>query len=313
MHVCLNMIVKDAESTIARALTSALPHIDSWCISDTGSTDNTCQIVCEFFAQHGVPGQLVLGKTAGFGEMRNHALDAAKALVCQIDRAYIVFLDADDELRGDDRVFVPGSDAYRFEVEFGDCLFERVQMIRARSKASWKYRIHETLVDAGSVSKGHLTLVAHPKSGEHVKYARWLELSEQDLADMPDDTRVVFYAAQNAYDARHFARAAELYAKRSRMGGWDEEVWYSVLRCAQANECQGSYQTAAADYVRADMLRPWRAEASENLARMFRQLGEPDAARPWAERASKIGFPPREDILFVQRGLYGGHELARLK
>ena len=48
--LCLNMIVKNESKIIARLLTSVSPIIDSYCICDTGSTDNTVEIIQNFFA-----------------------------------------------------------------------------------------------------------------------------------------------------------------------------------------------------------------------------------------------------------------------
>ena len=47
--ICLNMIVKNESKIITRLLKSVLPLIDSYCICDTGSTDNTIEIIQEFF------------------------------------------------------------------------------------------------------------------------------------------------------------------------------------------------------------------------------------------------------------------------
>ena len=43
--LCLNMIVKNESKVIRRLLESALPIIDSYCICDTGSTDDTKEII----------------------------------------------------------------------------------------------------------------------------------------------------------------------------------------------------------------------------------------------------------------------------
>ena len=57
--VCLNMIVKNESKIITRLLNSVLPIIDTYCICDTGSTDNTKEIIIEFFNEHGITGKIV--------------------------------------------------------------------------------------------------------------------------------------------------------------------------------------------------------------------------------------------------------------
>ena len=52
----LCMIVKDEEHCIERCLESVSKYIDTWCICDTGSSDKTKEIICEFFKKKGIPG-----------------------------------------------------------------------------------------------------------------------------------------------------------------------------------------------------------------------------------------------------------------
>ena len=47
--ICLNMIVKNESAIIRRLFDSVLPIIDTYCICDTGSTDNTKEIIDEYF------------------------------------------------------------------------------------------------------------------------------------------------------------------------------------------------------------------------------------------------------------------------
>ena len=49
--ICLSMIVKDESHIIHECLESIAPHIDYWCICDTGSSDNTKEIIKDFFEE----------------------------------------------------------------------------------------------------------------------------------------------------------------------------------------------------------------------------------------------------------------------
>lgn len=55
-RVCLSMIVKDEAPVIERCLASVRPLLDSWCVVDTGSSDDTPQKVARALA--GLPGTL---------------------------------------------------------------------------------------------------------------------------------------------------------------------------------------------------------------------------------------------------------------
>ena len=92
MKICLNMIVKNESSIIHRSLEAVLPHISSYCICDTGSTDNTIELIKQFFLERGIPGTILEIPFVHFEYNRTLALDA-----CQFnhDVDYILVLDAD--------------------------------------------------------------------------------------------------------------------------------------------------------------------------------------------------------------------------
>lgn len=95
--VCLNMIVKNESHIIKDTLTKLCNKIkfDYWVICDTGSTDNTCEIITEFFKEININGELYHDKWVDFAYNRTLALT----------RAYkktdlLLIFDADDEIVG---------------------------------------------------------------------------------------------------------------------------------------------------------------------------------------------------------------------
>ena len=64
--LCLNMIVKNESKVIIRALESVVNIIDCFVICDTGSTDNTVQLIKDFFSTHNISGILKLTKFEDF-------------------------------------------------------------------------------------------------------------------------------------------------------------------------------------------------------------------------------------------------------
>ena len=68
--LCLNMIVKNESNIITRLFDSVLPIIDTYCICDTGSTDNTPQIITDYFNDKGIEGKVVHKEFVNFGENR---------------------------------------------------------------------------------------------------------------------------------------------------------------------------------------------------------------------------------------------------
>jgi glycosyltransferase involved in cell wall biosynthesis len=89
--LCLNMIVKNESKIIKRLLDSVVNVIDTYCICDTGSTDNTVELIQQYFQEKNIPGIVIYEPFKDFGYNRTFALDACNAIVAE----YILLLDAD--------------------------------------------------------------------------------------------------------------------------------------------------------------------------------------------------------------------------
>ena len=108
--LCLSMIVRNECARIERALKSIAPYINCWVIVDTGSTDNTLEIIQKFFTEQKIPGFLGRTEFKDFSEARNVALEAARKSPVKSD--YIILMDADMELQVKDpawRCALPGN------------------------------------------------------------------------------------------------------------------------------------------------------------------------------------------------------------
>ena len=58
-NLTLSMIVKNEAPNIERCLASVAPFINYYVICDTGSTDNTKEIIKKFFDEKGIPGEIL--------------------------------------------------------------------------------------------------------------------------------------------------------------------------------------------------------------------------------------------------------------
>jgi len=91
--LCLNMIVKNESKIIQRLIQSVLPIIDTYCICDTGSTDNTIELITTTMKAAGKPGLVFTVPFKNFGYNRSIALDRANEW-----GTYALLLDADMQL-----------------------------------------------------------------------------------------------------------------------------------------------------------------------------------------------------------------------
>src|SRR6056297_3256816 len=95
--ICLNMIVKDESHIIESTLKNIIDkiNISYWVICDTGSSDNTKEIIKRFFKEKEIPGELHEHEWKDFSYNRNLALEISKT-----KSSYTFIFDADDEIIG---------------------------------------------------------------------------------------------------------------------------------------------------------------------------------------------------------------------
>jgi tetratricopeptide (TPR) repeat protein len=93
--VALSMIVKNGADTIRPCLESVRGVVEQIVIADTGSTDNTCEIACEFNASI-----LSVPWENDFAKARNAALEP-------VTTDWVLVLDADEELDRDGAKNIP--------------------------------------------------------------------------------------------------------------------------------------------------------------------------------------------------------------
>ena len=76
--ICLSMIVKNESKIICRFLDTVKCIVDFACICDTGSTDNTIEVINEYLKNTNMKGKVIRKDFINFQENRNYALAEAK-------------------------------------------------------------------------------------------------------------------------------------------------------------------------------------------------------------------------------------------
>ena len=341
--VCLCMIVKNEERVLARALESAAPAIQRWCIVDTGSTDLT-QSVIRTVLDPVVPGTLHSRPWVDFGTNRTEAL----ALAVAEGTDWILMFDADDNLDwgADGAAFsapllaeaaAAGVDSIRLTVAHGNITHVRPHLFRTASAWQYVLPVHEYPVARAPASGRHIHLAtprliartegarsADPK--KYIKDAAALEAFRSSPALNPfDRSRCLFYLAQSYHNAgKHDETALELYDARSvDTNGYTEEAYVSCVRGIEilqgiaARATSAAARTAAAEQalvlaVRAGRLNGARAEAAAALMVLMRTTQKP-AHRTLASAAAlavaiavyqKVGKTPPAGSLFATADTY---------
>jgi len=302
--ICLNMIVRNEAHVIRRALDSVMPVISSWCILDTGSTDGTQELIREHLKH--LPGQLHEAPWKGFGTSRTEAIHLAQGLA-----DYLLFIDADDELVLPKGFRMPHlqADSYYLEHQQGAMRFQRLDLVACRWP--WRYVgvLHEYVESDGPRQalrlQGPHVLERREgaRSRDPEKYLRDAEVLEQALLDEPGNARYAFYLGQSYQDAGLPEEALEAYGRRAMLGGWEEEVYVSLLRIGQLSQDLGRPDPEVVQaYLQAYQARPKRVETLVSLARYFRLKEQYHLALLFAEKGLACTRPA--DLLFVEEASY---------
>jgi glycosyltransferase involved in cell wall biosynthesis len=262
----LVMIVKNEAKIIERCLHYALPQVDCFTICDTGSEDETREIIWRLVK--GREGQSIATGWTNFGAALNEAHEWAKGKT-----EWRLRLDADmvmhttDEFRATlasvpddvDALFVPIKDA-------GQDLWLPL-LTRDSLDVNYVGPTHEYL-DLTGKTWGRIDgiNIVHLADGgmRPEKFERDIELLAEGVEE--GDVRAIFYTAQSYFFLGDYDRALEFYERRMRMGGFEEERWYASYMAARIKR---SVDALLACYRH----RPWRQEPLLQAARIVSEDG----------------------------------------
>ncbi|MBS1583919.1 MAG: glycosyltransferase [Bacteroidetes bacterium] len=325
IKVCLNMIVKDEEKTIKRALISAAPYYDEYYITDTGSKDNTIKVIEDTAQLVQRTGKISHYKWSDdFAAARNYALSQVPQS-CK----YIFVLDADGEIKpsvneGDERLGYKTkltADAYNIRVDVRSDVFPRMLLVRNNGCWQWGGVRHEVLNCNKAVSSTeHLTdfvIYYHqdsPRGTDPLKFVKDAKALLKEHRRRPDCTRTVFYLAESYKNSNQVSRAIKFYELRDAMGGWVEEQTEALLALGALYESSAAPEHKIVwAYSKAAMINPERVESMYRLAFYYRHKGR----HAEAYLLSLIGLahlsspqpliangPQRDTRLFIKKFIY---------
>lgn len=297
----MNMIVKNESEVITRCLETVKPIIDYWVIVDTGSTDGTQEIIKDFMKD--VSGELHETPWVNFEHNRNHAMSLAK------NKAdYLLIIDADEVLAIAENFKMPqlDKDFYFITTQFGGTEYGRVQLVNNHLDWKWVGVLHEALMCDGAKTsetlKGlnNVVYTDGARSKDPLKYQKDALLLQTALEKDPTNTRYMFYLAQSWKDAGEHAKAIECYKKRIAMGGWEEEVFWSMLQIAHMEKELGMPpEKFLSSYYNAYHFRNTRQEPLFYISKYYRTQG--NYAQAYLIASTAAAIPPSKDLLFVEQ------------
>ena len=239
--ICLNMIVKNESHIIKNTLENLCNkiHFSYWVICDTGSTDNTQQIIRDFFNEKNIPGELHNNEWKNFAYNRNIALNEA------FDKTDLLLVfDADDEIQGN--IIMPkmvNSDGYSLNFGNSDGIsYQRILLVNNKIRWEFKSVIHEYINCLKPNPKiSHIEgnyYVVSGRSGsrnsdpeKYLKDAKILEESYYEAKTNNDHLylRYGFYCANSYKDSGKIEEAIKWYKITLGNENWSQEKYLCCL------------------------------------------------------------------------------------
>lgn len=226
-HLCV--MVKNAGAQFEQMLLNNLPHFDRWTILDTGSTDETIDIINKVLVGK-KSGNLYCESFINFSESRNRLLELANNMpeyednnckyLTMLDDTYVIngnLRDFLNEVRGDQY-----ATSFSLYVSSNDCLYGSNRIIRSDSGLKYIYRIHEVITDSNNIN----VIIPQCKASiidrqfDYMKARTFerkqldLKLLFEELEDNPNNPRIYYYLAQTYNTIDKFEEAYYYFLKR---------------------------------------------------------------------------------------------------
>lgn len=299
------MIVKNESAVIRRSLASVKAKIDYWVIIDTGSTDGTQDIILDLLKD--IPGELHEKPWVDFEHNRNEALSLA------INKAdYLLFLDADEEwvISKDFDKDQLNKDFYAVRNRDQNVDLHRIGLINTKLPWYWEGVLHEEIRSPAQVSGEILQGVTNyglPRDGHRAqdpkRYLKDAEVLEKALLKDPNNPRYVFFLAQSYGAAGKLDLALEYYEKRAHMGGFSQDIFWSLFTIGCLRDDLGKEEKSVLEaYYEAFIFDPIRAEPLHHLAGFYQRKNLPALAYILAKTALEL--PPHTSLAYVLRDVY---------
>lgn len=324
--LCLNMIVKNESSVILRTLNCLYNYFDFdyWVISDTGSTDNTIQIIKEFFEDKDIPGEIHENEWENFEFNRNKALE-----LCENKADYILFFDADDLIEGD--LYLPNltADAYilKFKEENDSLVYSRYSIIKNNKKFKWKGILHEVLINQNAnnsnpdqivLIEGDYSIISRHVGARNLNPNKTiddilvLEKAFEEEKEFIFKSRYSFYCAKCYLDLamkkkKYISKAIYWFEKRLEFKHdnilVDDEIYCSLLYLGSLYKLKSDVHKAIYYWTEGTLLDASRAECWQSLANSYFLKGDFIKAYDFAKKNVDLPMPAASRIL-VHKPIY---------
>jgi tetratricopeptide (TPR) repeat protein len=308
--LCLNMIVKNESKIITRLFDSIISIIDCYCICDTGSTDDTINIIQNYFEKKNIFGKIIQEQFIHFSHNRNISLKA-----CEGMSDYILLLDADMEvkLNNFNKQILTNYDHFYIFQGNNDFYYKNIRIIKNNFLFhnyeyvgfTHEYISHDDNYSSITIDKNIFFINDIGDGGcKSNKFQRDIELLTNAIQLESNNCRNYFYLANSYYDVKKYDEAINFYKKRIDLKGWEQEVWYSYYKIGLSYMNLNNFSSALFYWLEGFNYFPDRIENIYEIVKYYRINSKHKLAYHFYKLAeSKLNLK-KDDWLFLHNDVY---------
>ena len=322
LKIVLILMIKNESAILRRCINSLIDFIDAFCITDTGSLDDTVDIALDIIKNSDKPGKVCKTIFQDFGTTRTESFDFAKEFVktlgWNLDTTFGILLDADMVLKISkefEKSILADYDELKIIQSQAGLDYNNTRFIRM--SLDWKC-IGSTHEYWQASEKARVAILTTKKiwiddisdgGCKSDKFERDIRLLTADLEkarereDMITITRSLFYLAQSYFCINDIPNAIKNFKERIDLGGWIEEVWYSALTVGNCYIKVGEIDEAIKWYHKSYEIDNTRSEPLLVLSDIYSSKGEISEAMKYIEMGIDIKRNPK-NIIFTSVAVY---------
>lgn len=334
VKLILTQIMKNESHVAHRMLDSIKPIIDGIVVVDTGSTDDSINIVKNWGNDNGIETYVFERPFDNFENSRNESFTKAREIFLSKKDGNIYYnfwLDFDEQIEIDPKFDKNklDKDLYMFNTYINSMKYTRNELCRLDKPFRFYGPCHEFIVcDDKNISSGLLDGITVRvkmdggswKENIPAKYKSHAHVLEKYIDANRQDPRWIFYTAQSYHDSacvpdnkeendERLRRSMKYYRERvSRPDGYPEEIFYSQFRIGTIMRAmEEPWNLALNELLKAYNFDPLRGEPIKAIIDYYLSIGEWHNAYLFSSFGKKNYHgknPYPQRLLFIDETLY---------
>jgi glycosyltransferase involved in cell wall biosynthesis len=334
IKLILTQIMKNEAHVAERMLNSIKSIVDGIVVIDTGSTDDSINVVRKWGEANGIETYVFERPFDNFENSRNYSFQKAREIFLNKNDGNIYYnfwLDFDEQIVVDQKFNKQAidRDLYMFSTYIGKMFYTRNELCRLDKPFKFWGPVHEYIIcDTNNITSGlmeGITVNVQMDGGSWKgnipdKYKKHAFVLEDYIDNKDRNSRWVFYTAQSYHDSasipdnrmeneERLRRSLKYYKERvSRTDGYEEERFYSQFRIGTIKRAlEFPWAETMSELLKAYSMDPLRGEPIKAIIDYYLSVGEWNNAYLFSKAAKgtfhgKNPYPTR--LLFVDESLY---------